>query len=108
MDNTAKVDAILNAWFDYIDLDDYSQARIEVADRDKLQMHGITLVGDRVLIQEPIFSDLQHKATKKQQNQQDSVWVLSFPQTFDVEQEKSYLCPLFSLDVTSILKGNYQ
>ncbi len=108
MDNTAQVDAILNAWFDYIDLDDYSQARIEVADRDKLQMHGITLVGDRALIPEPIFSDLQHKATKKQQNQQDSVWVLSFPQIFDVEKGKSYLCPLFSLDVTSILKGDYQ
>jgi hypothetical protein len=108
LDNTAQVDAILNAWFDYIDLDDYSQARIEVADRDKLQMHGITLVGDRVLIQGSIFSELQHKATKKQQNQQDSVWVLSFPQIFDVEKGKSYLCPLFSLDVTSILKGDYQ
>jgi len=108
LDNTAQVDAILNPWFDYIDLDDYSQARIEVADRDKLQMHGITLVGDRVLIQGSIFSELQHKATKKQQNQQDSVWVLSFPQIFDVEKGKSYLCPLFSLDVTSILKGDYQ
>ncbi len=85
MDNTAKVDAILNTWFDYIDLDDYSNARIEVANRDKLKKDDIRLVGDCVLIPEPIFSELQHKATKKQQNQQDSVWVLSFPQTFDVE-----------------------
>ena len=64
MDNTAKVDAILNTWFDYIDLDDYSNARIEVANRDKLKKDDIRLVGDCVLIPEPIFSELQHKATK--------------------------------------------
>ncbi|MEG4215371.1 AAA domain-containing protein [Microcoleus sp. Pol14C6] len=109
MDNTAKVDAILNAWFDYIALEDYSNARIEVANCDKLIKDGITLVDDRVLIRELIFSELRQKATKKPQGQQESVWVLSFPQVFDVDNNgKSYLCPLFSLDVTSILKGDYQ
>ena len=77
-------------------------------EEDQVKRRGIKLVGDRVLIQEPIFSELQHQATKKSLNQQDSVWVLSFPQVFDVEYGKSYLCPLFSLDVTSLLKGDYQ
>lgn len=111
MDNTAKVDAILNAWFDYIDLDDYSNARIEANtdnQQDKLKKYGITLVDDRVLIQEPIFLELREQITKELQTQQEYVWVLSFPQVVDVEKRTPYLCPLFSLEVTSILKGEYR
>ena len=110
MDNAAKVDAILNAWFDYIDLDDYSNARIEADtdNQDKLIKHGIALVDDRVLIPEPVFSELRETTTKKTESQQDFVWVLSFPQVFDVEKGTPYLCPLFSLEATSILKGEYR
>ncbi|NQE35876.1 ATP-dependent RecD-like DNA helicase [Microcoleus sp. IPMA8] len=105
MNNAAKVDAILNAWFDYIDLDDYSNARIEAA---KVKQRGIGLVGDSVLIEQAIFEELQQKVNQNQQGQQEPVWVLSFPQVLDVERGKSYLCPLFNLEVTSILKGEYR
>ena len=67
MDNTAKVDAILNAWFDYIDLEDYSKARI---DRDKVKERGIKLVGDSVLIEQAIFEELQQKVNQRPQSQQ--------------------------------------
>lgn len=108
MDNTGKVDAILNAWFDYIDLDDYSNARIEVANHDKVKLRESRLVGDSVLIEPAIFEELQQKVNQSQQGQQEPVWVLSFPQVLDVEKGKSYLCPLFNLEVTSILKGEYR
>jgi hypothetical protein len=108
LDNTAKVDAILNAWFDYIALDDYSNARIDPAKQDKVKQRGIGLVGDSVLIEQAIFEELQQKVNQKQQGQQEPVWVLSFPQVLDVEKGKSYLCPLFNLEVTSILKGEYR
>ena len=108
MDNTAQVDAILNAWFDYIDLDDYSNARMEVAKHDKVKQRGIGFGGDSVLIEQAIFEELQQKVNQKQQGQQEPVWVLSFPQVLDVEKGKSYLCPLFNLEVTSILKGEYR
>ncbi|MEG4030728.1 MULTISPECIES: hypothetical protein [unclassified Microcoleus] len=108
MDNTGKVDAILNAWFDYIDLDDYSNARIEVANHDKVKLRESRLVGDSVLIEPAIFEELQQKVNQRQQGQQEPVWVLSFPQVLDVEKGKSYLCPLFNLEVTSILKGEYR
>ena len=108
MDNTAKVDALLNAWFDYIALEDYSNARIEVAHRDKVKQHGIGLVGDSVLIEQAIFEELQQKVNQRQQGQHEAIWVLSFPQILDVEKGKSYLCPLFNLEVTSILKGEYR
>jgi uridine kinase len=103
-----KVDAILNTWFDYIALDDYSNARIEAGKQDIVKKLGINLSGNNVLIDQATFSELQQKVSKAQQKQQESVWALSFPQFLDVEQGKSYLCPLFSLDVTSILKGEYR
>lgn len=103
LNEARKVDAILDAWFDYIALDDYSSARIEVAEQ-----YTVNLVRDNVLIKPATFSELQLKVNQRQQGQQEAVWVLSFPQVLDVEKGKTHLCPLFSLDVTSILKGEYQ
>ncbi|MEH2188114.1 MAG: AAA domain-containing protein [Nostoc sp.] len=107
MNAGSKVDKILNAWFDYIALDDYSNARIE-ANSDKVKQRGVKLVRDHVLIEAATFSELQKKVNQRQKFQQEAAWVLSFPQVLDVEEGKSYLCPLFSLDLTSILKGEYQ
>ncbi|MEH1960676.1 MAG: AAA domain-containing protein [Nostoc sp.] len=109
MNAASKVDKILNAWFDYIALDDYSNARIAAnSDKVKVKQRGIKLVRDHVLIEVGTFSELQKKVNQRQKFQQETAWVLSFPQVLDVENGKSYLCPLFSLDVTSILKGEYQ
>ena len=49
MNAASKVDKILNAWFDYIALDDYSNARIE-ANSDKVKQRGVKLVRDHILI----------------------------------------------------------
>ncbi len=111
MSAARKIDAILNAWFDYIELDDYSNARVqadeEARKKGKVQEDGVSLVGDRLLIEQSVFSNLQPKVNTKNAYKQDITWVLSFPQVIDTDKKK-YLCPLFSLDVTSILKGNYQ
>jgi hypothetical protein len=104
----SKVDVIINAWFDYIALDDYSNARIEAANQDTVKQRGVRLVSDHVLIESTIFLELQQKVSKVQQGQQETVWALSFPQFIDIDKRKSFFCPLFSLDVTSILKGDYR
>jgi hypothetical protein len=106
----SKVDAILNAWFDYIALDDYSNAKIE-AKSDAIKQDGVSIVGDHVLIEQATFLELRRKkviVTEGQKGQQEAVWALSFPQVLDIEKGKSYLCPLFSLDITPILKGEHQ
>ncbi len=107
MNVASKVDAIVNAWLDYINLDEYSKARVET-NSDKVKQRGVKLVRDHLLIEQATFSELQKKVKQRQNTLQEAVWVLSFPQVLDVEKGKSYLCPLFSLDVTSILKGEYQ
>ncbi|NMG18454.1 hypothetical protein [Brasilonema bromeliae] len=101
MNAVSKVDAILNAWFDYIALDDYSNAKIE-ANSDAIKQRGVSLVRDHVLIEPDTFSELRQKVTQGQKGQQEAVWALSFPQVLDVEKGKSYLCPLFSLDITPL------
>jgi hypothetical protein len=103
----SKVEGILNAWFDYIALEDYSNAKIE-ANSDAIKQRGVSLVRDHVLIEQATFSELRQKATKGEKGQQEAVWALSFPQVLDVEKGKSCLCPLFSLDITPILKGEYR
>lgn len=105
LNKAAKIELILDAWLDYIDLDDYSNARVA---HDKVKQRGIGLEGDFVLIEQAIFEELQQKVNQRQQGQQEAIWVLSFPQVLDVEKGKSYLCPLFNLEVTSILKGEYR
>ncbi|MCG6138333.1 MAG: AAA domain-containing protein [Nostoc sp. LLA-1] len=108
MNETRKIDAILSAWFDYIALDDYSNARVEANNQKIVKKRGIRLLGNHVLIDRDIFLELQKKLPRGQQNQQESVWVLSFPQVVNVEKGKSYFCPLFCLDVTSIFQGAHQ
>ena len=102
-----KIDPILDAWLEYVALDDYSNARVE-ASSNKVKLRGINLVSNNLLIDADIFSELQQKVNQGQMGKQETVWVLSFPQVIDVDNKKSYLYPLFSLDVTSILKGDYQ
>lgn len=102
-----KLDAIIDAWFDYIELDDYSKAGIRI-DKDPLILDGTTLKGNHLLIEEATFSELKKKVPKKQIGKPEKVWVLSFPQIRTLEDGQSYLRPLFSLDVTSILKGEHQ
>ncbi|MEA5506694.1 hypothetical protein VB735_27060 [Halotia wernerae UHCC 0503] len=81
MNATSKVDAILNAWFDYIALDDYSKAGIDIdKDKDLLNLHGVTIELNRVFIEQNTFSELQQKVIKGQQGKQETVWALSFPQ----------------------------
>lgn len=107
MNKALKVDAILNAWLEFIALDDYSKAAVSP---DAAKLRGIELQGNRVFIEQTTFLELKKNVDIGQSGQQETPWALSFPliRTQDEDEQKSYLRPLFSLDVTSILKGGYQ
>ncbi|UKO99987.1 AAA domain-containing protein [Nostoc sp. UHCC 0870] len=107
MNVASKVDAILNAWLDYVALDDYSKAGIEIG-KNPLKLHGISLKGNDIFIEQSTFLELSRTVTTKKQSQEDEIWVLSFPSIRTQEDGKSYLRPLFSLDVTSVLQGKHQ
>lgn len=70
-------------------------------------LSGVELDGNLVKINQSNFAEIKRKATEET-GKEDTIWVLSFPQISTVNQGKSEYYPLFSLDVTSILKGEYQ
>lgn len=75
MNAAQKVDAILNAWLDYITLDDYSNAKIEV-NSDAIKQRGVSIVGDHVLIEQATFLELRQKkviVTEGQKGEQEAV-----------------------------------
>lgn len=105
MNKAIKVDALIKAWLQFIALEELSQAQIP---GDEAKLSGVKLVSDRVLIEKHIFSEIQQSVTEeKRARKQETPWVLSFPQMFTVYKGKSQLCPLFNLDITSILAGEY-
>lgn len=104
MNKTSKVEAILNAWLEFIALDDYNKAKISP---DAIKQQGVNLKGNHVIIGQDTFSELQQEVNKGQSSQ-ETVWVLSFPKIRIKEEGTSYFRPLFSLDITSILQGGYQ
>ncbi|MGH7998894.1 MAG: hypothetical protein ACREPR_05560 [Brasilonema sp.] len=104
MNKASKVKAILNAWLKFIALEDYSQAKISP---DKVKQQGVNLKVNRVFIGQDTFSELQQEISKGQSTQQ-TVWALSFPQICTQEEGTSYFRPLFILDISSILQGEYQ
>lgn len=107
MNKALKVDKILNAWLEYIALDDYSKAAVS---QDVAKSRGVELQGNSVFIKQPTFSELQQTVKEGQSGQQETAWALSFPliSIQDEDEDKIVILPLFSLDVTSILKGRYQ
>lgn len=70
-------------------------------------LSGVELDGNFVKINKTNFAEIKQKVSEET-SQEETIWVLSFPQLSTVNQGKFEYYPLFSLDVTSILKGEYQ
>ncbi|MBW4528493.1 MAG: DUF2075 domain-containing protein [Phormidium tanganyikae FI6-MK23] len=100
-----KVDTILDAWLQFIKLEDLSNAKVSI---DDAQYQGVQLAGNTLLLEAQLFSQLQRAKPQITQAQSEVTWVLSFPQIQKVEEGKSKFCPLFSVDVTTIFQGSYQ
>jgi KaiC/GvpD/RAD55 family RecA-like ATPase len=104
LDATSKVDTILDAWLQFIRLEDLSNAKVPLKDA---KCSDIWLTGNTLKVEKELFSKIKRANSSQSSEQQDKTWVLSFPQVNKVEKGKSMLCPLFSLDVTAIFKGDY-
>ncbi|YAF98610.1 MAG: AAA domain-containing protein [Nodularia sp. CChRGM 3473] len=104
MKKASKVEAILNAWLEFIALVDLNNAKVP---GKEAVLSGVELDGNYVKINEITFSNLKRQVSEET-GQEESIWVLSFPQLSTVSQKASEYYPLFSLDVTSIMKGEHQ
>ncbi len=104
LSTNSKVDAILDAWLQFIRLEDLSNAKVPL---ENAKSSDIWLTGNTLKVEKKLFSKIQRANLSESSEQQDKTWVLSFPQVSKVEKGKSMLCPLFSLDITAIFRDDY-
>lgn len=110
-----KLIQIVQAWLSYIRLEELTQAEVERSSDiySKIVDKGVQLVGNKLLLDSEVFTQFQ----KQQQaatrgNKNDVQMAVAFPQIYRIngkgkEQKLKYL-PLFTIDISPILKGNYR
>jgi hypothetical protein len=105
MNLAGKAEAILDAWLQFIRLEELSSTRVP---SDIARLNGVKLVDNRLLIDKALFSGIQESVVLEKTGQVGSVWCLSFPQIYKVSNGKSSFFPLFSLDVSPLFKGTHK
>ncbi len=111
-----KLIQIVQAWLAYIRLEELTQAEVERSSDiyPKVVDKGVQLVGNKLLLDSEVFKQFQQQqqAAVKRSNKNDFQMAVAFPQIYLIqgkgkEQKLKYL-PLFTVDVSSIFKGNYR
>ena len=105
LDNTSKVNILLEAWLRFLDLEELSQ---QLPQDQEARLDGISITGDRLCLAAPLFDEMQNSVRAGQRRQTDAIWVLSFPQIYQVEQGSQKFYPIFSVNITPILEKSYQ
>lgn len=96
-----KVAAILEAWLDYVRLDERASATVNV---DRI-LEGGNLDGNRLLVDGEHFERI--KGALSSSRPDDAIVALAFPSIFRVDGAIKYAVPLFMLDVTSCFAGQH-
>lgn len=112
MPNFSKIRAILEAWLDYIYLEDLSNAEIEVGkyEKQKVWDKENQLIGDRLNISQSVFQQLKKKYRElaEKGKQQEFKIAVAFPQIYRVEKGERLFKPLFTIEISSIFSENYK
>ncbi|MBW4598544.1 MAG: superfamily I DNA/RNA helicase [Calothrix sp. FI2-JRJ7] len=111
-----KLIQIVQAWLSYIRLEELTQAEVERSSDvySKVIDKGVQLVGNKLMLDSEVFKQFQQQqqAAAKRGRPNDFQMAVAFPQIYLIqgkgkEQKLKYL-PLFTVDVSSIFKGNYR
>ena len=102
--------AFLEAWLDYIKLEEMTAAEVERGRGPSQRVYDeqLSIVGNKLVVEQALWRTLKAAATAQDQAQ----LALSGPRFYLVRgkgaaQKIKYL-PLFTIDVTSLLKGPYR
>jgi len=111
LNNAQTVDRLLEAWLQFIDLEDRNNAKVDGKDAklsDSTKGQYIELRKNNIYLDLSLFSKLKKSSQMDKAVNYHKPWALSFPQIYKVKDGTSKLCPLFSLDISAVLSGNYQ
>jgi hypothetical protein len=115
MSDPSLVPLILQAWLEYLRLDDLANAEVEprFGKNQRVFDAGVQVIDNRVLIEKPLFNQLKqiHQDACARGNPEDAQIALAFPKLFRVQgkgqSQKIKYRPLFTIDISSILESNY-
>jgi hypothetical protein len=110
-----KLQQIVQAWLSYIRLEELTQAEVERSSDiySKVVDKGVQLVGNKLLLDNEVFTQFQKQQQAATRGNKNDVQVaVAFPQIYIIngkgkDQKLKYL-PLFTIDISPILKGNYR
>ena len=75
MNKASKVETILNAWLEFIDLVDLNNAKVS---RNTAVLSGVKLVGNHVQINRSDFSDLKREVSEEMGQEDQYLKVASY------------------------------
>ena len=108
----AKIRAIISAWLDYIWLEDLTNAKVKAGNSSNplIWDKNVSLVGDQLIIDKTLFKTIKQnfKTYQQQEKPEEFPIAVAFPMIFQLEDNRRQFRPLFTIDISSILKGNYR
>ncbi|MGJ5676791.1 MAG: AAA domain-containing protein [Nostochopsis sp.] len=107
-----QIRQLLKAWLDYIHVENLSNAKVEADESTQPNIWDslVNLVGDKLLIDESLFKELKQpfKSSKNKAQFNLPSIAVAFPQLFVIEANRRQFRPLFTINVSPILEGNYR
>lgn len=81
-----QIRELLNAWLDFIKVENLSNAKVESADSEQPNIwdSGVNLIGDKLLLDESLFKELKEpfKSSKKKVQPKLPSIAVAFPQIY--------------------------
>jgi AAA domain len=106
-----KIRAILSTWLDYIRLEDLTNAKVDAVKYEIPYVwdKGVSLLGERLIIEKTLFKTLKQEfeTYEKQDKLEDYQIAVAFPTIVQFENNLRKFHPLFTIDISSTLRGNY-
>jgi AAA domain len=98
-----KITTILEAWLEYIALEEKTQAEVLGKNIDE----ELSLTGNFLIMRESIYNNIKKKA-EQNRSQEGSIYALSFPQIYKIENGMRKFLPLFFVNITNIFNLEYR
>jgi energy-coupling factor transporter ATP-binding protein EcfA2 len=112
MSETAKIKMLLQAWLDYIYLEELSNASIDAITPlgQNTWDKGVSIVGDNLLLSKSLFQELkeQYFSASDRQNKPETKLALALPQIYKVSKNQRQFRPVFTIDVSSLFLGKFR
>jgi len=112
MEVSSKIRELQNAWLDYIAIENLCNAQVDAGseDRPRIWEKDIRLLGDKLLLNESLFNELQqqiHHDPHKGKKEELQI-AAAFPQLYVISSGSRQFRPLFTINISTIFTGKYR